>query len=263
MTLNQYREIQPCIELRQFVHCIWFYSASEPENEHIIVPDGRPEFIIHCKAPYREKDADFLQPQALFAGQLTRPLRLVSSSPADMVGIRFRPDGARAFLGRSIDGVTDKRVDMFEQHRQSISALLAKVGQSQSDEATADILCHYVLARIGNAKPDPIVRCAIETLSNGGDEFDHPGITVRQFQRRFKRETGVSARMYRAIRRFREVFNRLSAVENETWVERALETGYFDQPQMARDFKRFLGCSAREWIASSQGLGLALAETTQ
>jgi hypothetical protein len=46
------------------------------------------------------------------------------------------------------------------------------------------------------------------------------------------------------------------------WLEAGLGAGYFDQPQMARDFRRFLGCTATEWAREQVELARAIASQT-
>ena len=80
----------------------------------------------------------------------------------------------------------------------------------------------------------------------------------RAGQRRFLKRVGIPARTLRAILRFRKVFDAIDADGEGGWVAAALAAGYFDQPQMARDFRRFLGLTATEWARQKAGLARAL-----
>src|SRR3954463_1454119 len=100
----RYREMPPPADLAAWVRCAWLFEApaagDAPER---IVPDGRPELIVHAGAPFAELGDTGLprpQPLALLAGQLTLPLQLRSTGPALVVGVRFHPHGARALYGR-------------------------------------------------------------------------------------------------------------------------------------------------------------------
>jgi AraC-like DNA-binding protein len=46
------------------------------------------------------------------------------------------------------------------------------------------------------------------------------------------------------------------------WLEAGLAAGYFDQPQMARDFQRYLGCTATAWARDQVELARSLASQT-
>jgi transcriptional regulator GlxA family with amidase domain len=72
-------------------------------------------------------------------------------------------------------------------------------------------------------------------------------LSERQLQRRFKAHVGVSPRQLQSVLRFRRVFDAIERTGPPGWVEAALAAGYFDQRQMARDFRRYLGVSARQW----------------
>ncbi|MBU3971626.1 MAG: helix-turn-helix domain-containing protein, partial [Alphaproteobacteria bacterium] len=81
----------------------------------------------------------------------------------------------------------------------------------------------------------------------------------RALQRRFRDRVGVPPRMLRSILRFRRVFDHAQGPDALGWLEAGVEAGYFDQPQLARDFRRFLGCTATEWARDQVGLARSLA----
>ncbi|RZJ86125.1 MAG: helix-turn-helix domain-containing protein, partial [Brevundimonas sp.] len=83
----------------------------------------------------------------------------------------------------------------------------------------------------------------------------------RALQRRFADRVGVSPRMLRSIFRFRRVFDHAAhpGQAAEGWLGAGLDAGYFDQPQMARDFRRFLGCTASDWAREQHALARAIA----
>ncbi len=253
-----YRELAPDRSLADFVQCVWTYEAPADGSAQPIAPDGRCELIVHLGTPYREVGARSRQPRVLFAGQLTKPLTLVAEGAAAVVGVRFRPDGARAFFGRDVSAATDKRVDLVEVHGAAADALGQAARRAKRSAPMVGVVQRYVRARVDVAVPDPIVRAAVRDLLAGRDA-SRSTLSERQFERRFKAAVGVSPRMLRAILRFRHVFDLIERPRRAGWLEAALDAGYFDQPQMARDFRRFLGCTASEWATQRAGLARALA----
>jgi AraC-like DNA-binding protein len=260
-----YAEFAPRAALSEFVHCVWTFTAPPDDTPQPIAPDGRPELIIHCRNPYLERGASgfVLQSPVLFAGQLTKPLILVAHGDVAVVGVRFRPDGARAFLGCGVDVATDCKLDLAVLHGEAAVALGKAVRETGQLRLAAQLSQDYVEARLAGARVDTVVREAVTGLLAGKGAREPTGVSERQYQRRFKLEVGVSPRMLRSILRFRSVFDAIEHPENMGWVKTALAAGYFDQPQMARDFRRFLGCTAREWAAQPRGLALALTQPAQ
>lgn len=249
-----YEERLPRAALREFVHCVWTFSAPADEAPQPIAPDGRCELIVQCGALYREGDGA-LQPRVLFAGQMTEPLTLAATGPVAVVGVRFRPEAARAFVGRAAHVTTDKRVALEALHGADTATLAGGDDLGAAAERAED----YVEVRVRGAVIDADVSAAVAALLAGEDVVAPPTLSERQWQRRFKAEVGVSPRQLQSVLRFRRVFDSIEGPGPPGWVEAALVAGYFDQPQMARDFRRFLGVSSRQWAAQRVGLAKALA----
>jgi len=248
-----YREFAPRDALRDFVHCVWRFEAPFDDAPQPIAPDGRCELIIQCGAPYREGDGT-LQPRVLFAGQVTQPLTLQATGDVAVVGVRFRSEAARAFLGCVANKLTDRRVALAELHGVTPDAIVVGPDLNAVAESAQD----YVAQRVSGRVVDAGVRDAVAGLLAGKDAVAPEEVSERQWQRRFKSEVGVSVREFQSVLRFRRVFDEIDKPGPPGWVEAALAAGYFDQPQMARDFRRFLGVSSRQWAAQSVGLAKAL-----
>jgi transcriptional regulator GlxA family with amidase domain len=82
----------------------------------------------------------------------------------------------------------------------------------------------------------------------------------RQLQRRFAEVVGIAPRTFAVIVRLRRVFDALRDAPWSTWSERAQAAGFFDHPQMARDFRRLLGTAPSQWGRSSRGIAASLVD---
>jgi len=88
------------------------------------------------------------------------------------------------------------------------------------------------------------------------------GRSPRQVERLFRSTFGTSQRELRALFRYGRMLGRLLAadVSRHGLGAAALDCGYYDQAQMARDMRRFTGLSPRELMgAASSGGGTAMA----
>ena len=255
---ERYEEFEPPVSLRPFVRTVWTYAAPalEPTVQRI-APDGCPELILDIGLPYEEQGPDGvfrLQPSALFAGQMTRPLALRPVGPVELVAIRFEPDGSRDWLGLPLVQATDRRLDM--------TGRLAGLQPPAGDPAAqVEVMTDWLEAqrRAGSWAIDPVVRAEIAAAEQDRPPPDRDASEHRALQRRFRDRVGVPPRLLRSILRFRRVFDHAAGPQAAGWLEAGLEAGYFDQPQMARDFRRFLGCTATEWARAQAGLARSLA----
>lgn len=255
---ERYEEFEPPASLRPFVRTIWTYAAPAPDpGVQRIAPDGCPELVVDIGAPYEEQGDDGvfrLQPRALFAGQMTRPLALRPVGPVELVAVRFEPDGARDWLGVPLAEATDRRLDM----RAGTAGVEPPAGDPT---AQAEFVIRWLddQRRAGTWSLDPLVRSEIEAAEQDRPSPARSSTEHRALQRRFRDRVGVPPRLLRSILRFRRVFDHAAGPEAAGWLEAGLEAGYFDQPQMARDFRRFLGCTATEWAREQAGLARVIA----
>jgi hypothetical protein len=255
---DRYQEFEPPASLRPFVRVIWTYAAPAPEpTVQRIAPDGCPELVVDIGAPYEEQGTDGvfrLQPPALFAGQMTRPLAIRPVGPVELVAVRFEPDGARDWLGLPLAQATDRRLDMVER--------LAGVRPPAGDPAAQVGMMARRLEAARSAEGwslDPAVRAEVEAAEHDRPSPGRSPAEHRALQRRFRDRVGAPPRLLRSILRFRRVFDHAAGPEAAGWLVAGLGAGYFDQPQMARDFRRFLGCTATEWAREQVGLARSLA----
>ena len=168
-----YSEFSPPPELAQHVRLIWQFEATatacgndELQPVQRIVPDGHAELILHFGDPYAEVDAygnTVIQAHALFAGQLTRPLLLRAGQHAGVIGIRFRPAAARAFLGVPMQELTDRRVALTELWGESALRLVQALKATRDSTARTNVVAAVLTDRLATTLTPTdtgIARCA-------------------------------------------------------------------------------------------------------
>ncbi len=271
----RYAEYPPDPRLAAFVRCFWVFEhafAPHETRDERIVPDGSPELIFHFGDPYteiREIDADQVaarQPKSLFAGQITKPLLLRAAGHAGVVGVRFTPWGARRFIDRPMRETVDRRIDLRDLWVSSLDELEQRLHGADSDSARIVAIEPVLLdkaARSSRTDDDAVAACVAEMQRT--QEAIPPnrmrrisGLGERQLERRFLDIVGLSPKLLASILRFRSLFDAFQSSGDAPWLRAAIDSGYFDQAHMIRDFKRFAGRPPQAFYQSLSGLSAAM-----
>lgn len=264
-----YIELSPDPSLAHLIKCVFAFHADADEKDgrpECIVPDGHPELVIHFGAPFSEIDEAAgrkRQPRAFIMGQMSKPLSLDPSqgSPA-LIGVRFRPWGLRAFLGSATSELADRRLNVADVAPAEAEVLVDQIASANTLAERATVLQRFVnsFVKSNDRYHDTQVSSwSQRVMSAEGDlrltnlarECD---ISLRQLERRFQAQVGLTPRLFANVVRFRSVFDKLNGQTLPEWASLATDAGYFDQSHMNRDFRRFLGLSPTAYVAQLRGL---------
>ena len=255
----RYQEYNPPAELASWIKLFWiFESRSNEIVPEAVVADGFPELIIHFRTPFAEVGAaghSVKQPVAIACGQLTQPLLLRRSLDAGMIGIRFQPSGLSPFLSTSMQSLTDARVPA-EDLITGIDQLVDDVRACSNDTQRIAVCSQFLYRSIDFDHDNLSVRRALEKimLTRGRISVEalatHMGRSRRSAELAFQKEVGTSPKMYCRIARFRHAYDAM--LENGlavNWLRIALDSGFFDQSHLIRDFRRFTNESPTSLLA--------------
>ena len=260
-----YREFDASPALRPFVERLWLLEGSADEiAAEPIPPDGRTEIIVHGGDPFAQFDDAGLmrvQDRVLFAGQLTRPVKLLPRGYARIVGAHLRPHAAHALLAVPQRGMTDAIVDLRDLHRVLARRLRDDVaGRESGDEMIAALSAALESQATSSRIEGPTAAAvAIATGRKGlvqvGDLASQLGLSARQVERLFDERVGISPKFFLRVVRFQEVLRGLRQETNgTTWAARAAEHGFYDQAHFIRDFKMFVGEPPGTWHVGDESL---------
>ena len=253
-----YRELAPIPELAAFVDCVWTLEghAHGPGDPQPVMPDGRPELILHLGDPFQRLEHGRAERQAsmLFAGQLPRQLTLQPTGAIAVLGVRFHPHGAAGILPIPQHELAGAPIGL-----DVISVPLARdlrfVEDSAADVPQAAALVQQVLARrIDRSRVDPRVRFAVQTIQRSRGQVsidrlaDAAGLTRRHLERRFLSAVGVTPKRLARMARFQHALRVLDGDSPPNGADTALACGYADQSHFIRDFRSIAGCSPGEHL---------------
>ncbi len=236
-----YQETPPPERLAPFVECFWTLEAEERLNGYLILPDGCLDIVS--------------RPQGLdVIGPMTAPRKFDFLTGARLVGVRFRPALAGAFLPGLAPKLVDGATPLEETWGVRARVLMARIA-----EARTACEAYRALARaLPSATPeaDPAVR-ALTALaaSHGCASLDglarQANLSVRQFRRRAIEASGYSPKHLARVLRFRRASG-LIAGGRRDYAGLAFECGYYDQAHLIGDFREFAGMTPVEYSAYSR-----------
>lgn len=248
----EYREYRPSAALAATVHCLWTLQAdpaSIGSDDQPILPDGKSELIVHLADPFDRVYAGGAferQPAILFAGQLTSQLVLRPTGRIAVVGIRFRPDGAAAFLRESQDRLAGLTPAVSEIAPALAAAL--ESARSASDDPARVVRClQAALEQMVQPIVDLRVRYAVDRIGRTrgmlsiGNLAATVGMTPRHLERRFMCIVGVSPKRLARIARFQHALTMLDQLEPAPGTRTAAACGFADQAHFVRDFRELAG----------------------
>lgn len=262
----RYAEVQPAPPLDRFVECFWTLTGDAGPHPvpQPVLPDGCTEWILNFADRFREQTGDGSwrrQPQHILAGQMNRRIVIAPTGRVDLLGIRFRPAGAAAFLripARELAGgvhALDSAAPLLAH------ALELRVGAHAGTAARVRAAEGALRAAMDGAGPGaaPEIEIAVEAsvaqmvARHGnvsiGSLAAQAGLSRRQLERRFDRWVGLEPKLLCRILRFQRVFRAVAREPRARWVEIAVECGYYDQPHLIREFRAFAGMNPPAFFA--------------
>lgn len=243
----RYSEFAPHPSLCSYVLCYWEYAAGndiEPFRQHVM-PDGC--IVLACGRQGKSLWTSLVGPSLKGIKAPIHPGALIR-------GIRFWPDAGGALLGLDPVSLRDRHMLVEDALPDFAVGMWSAAGDADSPEEAAVVFDHILMPLLDSADPiDDLVRYGIRliTTSGGrlsiGDLATRIGLSERQFQRRFRRASGITPKQYARIRRLRtSVGAALDAVSKHTdpsWGRLAAEQGYADQAHLVREFSQLIGQS--------------------
>lgn len=203
-------------------------------------------------------------------GPQTRPSRRAHFEGYTLAfGIFLKPLALWRLFGIPSLALSDADIageDLLGKESQS---LWQKLGESRSFAERIQVAEHYLLPFALNVvdRTRIMKSAAYISFNNGATRIDvlarDAALSMRQFERRFAEEVGMSPKLFARITRFQTVLDAKRLTPSISWLSVAHEFGYHDQMHMIRDFHNLGGNAPRTVIQQSGDLQpWSLASTT-
>lgn len=248
----------PAEPLARYVDWFWFFEDLHPlhRREHVL-PDGTFELIINLREEPR-KLFDRLKPEretvfrrGWVSGTHSEYIVIDALPDSSMMGVHFKAGGAPAFLGLPADELRDQVVQLDAIWGSSAAELREQLLATPGPRLKFRILERFLLGLLARRLPDPaqerkvfwaLHRFSENTeISSVANVVHELGMSHKHFIHRFRREVGLTPKLFCRIQRFQQVLSQLTRRRTVEWAEVAHGCGYFDQAHFVHDFQAFSG----------------------
>ncbi len=245
---------RPAPALRHVIR--YYYQVEERLAGRAViqpVPARSPQIIeFMFGAPYRVRRTDrhiveTVRPIALVGAQTFRRAELILHGSVDAFTMAFQPAGIATLFSIPAVELTDADFDGGAVLGKTVTELYARLGEVSSFTDRVRVSNEYLSAKRPPAdRISGIARIATKVILNDGcvgisELANQTGLGIRQFERRFRYEIGISPKLYSRIVRFEAALRRKAAAPDLLWTDIAHTLGYHDQMHMVHDFNRLSG----------------------
>ena len=262
--MSIYRHI-PGPPLGQHVEWLWYFVDFMPDHdrEHVL-PDGSFDLIINLedrprKLFDRENACRFdTFKRGWLSGTHTEFIIIDALPVSTMIGAHFKPGGAARFLGLPAGELCRQVVELDALWGAGIwdwrEQLLAARGATAKFAVFEQMLLQRLAATSAKAAGNKGVSWAVaqfvrEPHLHSIAAVSHDlGVSHKQFIEQFRREVGLTPKLFCRIRRFQEVLRLIHAQKTVNWADVACSCGYYDQAHFVNDFLAFAGLNPTAYL---------------
>ena len=198
--------------LGDFVELFWDANLDDAAAARArtikVLPTTSPVLIVHYRAPMESERGGVYR--RTVNGMHTRAASLNPRGPLGVVLVRLRAEAADRVLGVRPAELLDASVELSDIFGDGVAALLEEQ-LADADDAIARVACmrRFLLQRLGVSRLDPVVAEAMRAIRHKPEIAMHGladrlEIGERSLQRRFKAETGTSAKRFARIERMQQ-----------------------------------------------------------
>lgn len=234
---------------------LWCIETMPTARYEKILPTPAVHVIANLSAPYRIFDragTASLVPDAFVSGLQNEYLVIESPDPIRHVGVELTATGLGA-LSPAAPSETAGQVRDASAYLGGIAAIAARTRPMADPGRVLDALEDYLVA-LPQHPTDRLATAAVRMLE---EQSERPvgeialalGVSHRTLVGRFGRATGTTPKLYAQVLRFHRLLDAVHASGGRPgWATLAVTSGYYDQPHVIREFRRFSGWTPVEYI---------------
>ncbi len=247
----------PSEDLCDIVKYYWIVRVDDAAgNKKLakISPSGFPELIFHFGDSVCISTCSGKQPgepfESLIAGQITRPVLIDMKKSLYCLCVKLQSWSLSALFGIKSTEFLNQAVRLNDVSLQPGKMLHEQLFCASGDKERIYRIEQYLRERLKKyrSRTHPETVQLINYIKNNNDKeisriAGEIHLSSRTLQRKFKEDTGISAKMFFRIMRFNKVYNLIKNQKHISLQDICFQLGYYDLPHLINEFKAFTGSS--------------------
>ena len=239
--------------LAPWIKFIWHFEVEDADIHYKLLPTDCIDILLNLSGNivYEVNSHNISATPFHINGLRSKHSYIHQTGNIHIFGISCYPFGLYPFVHKSLSGIHDKIVDLFELSMPLARKLEFAVSNKTSIEKTIENIEKALCLEL---QVDDEYKNKANLMQNFLDlENDSTiqsfcldqGINKKTFKRNVLYYTGYTPKILRSIRRFQKVGNQLIDQRPEQLSGIAYDNGFADQAHFIREFRKFSGASPR------------------
>jgi AraC-like DNA-binding protein len=176
-------------------------------------------------------------------------------SHVHQIGIEFKTAGAYPFLQLPVSELYNRYVSLDDIWGQCASELRERLYAASTIQSRFMLLEQFLLSRLGEeSRRLKTVEYGVRKIADQHGVLsiqklsEQMGIFQNHLGTYFKQMIGLSPKTLAKHFQLRRVLRSINPAQPVDWVHMALQSGYYDQPHLNRDFVNFFGHSPTNYL---------------
>ncbi|WP_139219591.1 helix-turn-helix domain-containing protein [Actinopolyspora alba] len=261
-----FTSITPGGPVGEFVESIWLHEGGNPARRaELRLPTGAVELMFNLREDsFRLPGgtaSSGISRGAVVAGPYRRAYVLDTTQQSRVLGVVFRPGGARPLVEAPLHELCERHVPLEELWGADADLVRERVLAAPDAGArlrTLESVLRERLARRAEAAHSavahPAAVAATACLSGAlgsrriGRLGERLGWTPRRVEQVFRADVGLSPKAYQRLWRFRAALEGIDEAGRLGWPAFATAHGYYDQAHLIREFRSHCGLPPTEYL---------------
>jgi AraC-like DNA-binding protein len=234
--------------LSEFVALFWHWRGhTAPRSTERLLPMATMELVVRLGGG---------KPGGGVSGPHSEVFFLERTANDELVGIHFKPGGAKPFLGLPAGDLHNRAVTLDDLWGvRDAARIVARLHEAPTSRAKFALLERTLLAvafrplarspaatfALAELKRD----CSVRSSADVARELQ---MSQRRFIQIFRDEIGLTPKLYTRIERLQGVLRRVELIDDVDWADVASSCGYFDQSHFIHDFREFTGLRPSDYL---------------